>query len=917
MTQANLAKRLAGAVLFALAACTPPPPSGQATTPEGASNAPALPPTWVVENFESPSGLSGGMWFEFDKNNLGTIANPNPFTLTPGGAPGSPGNAAHIWGQLGADRAPWTWVQLQIFLDQSKQPFDLGSYKSISFYAKGDGGRYWISLATQSVKNYDYFHYEFTAPADWQLIQVPLSELKQAGWGERVPAQFGDVTMIQISPAVHDQPFDLWVDDVTLSAQDVRLEPVAYDTAGWFAWTGIDPEKRRGTALDVRRLLDAPAGKHGALRRKGDQFVFTDGTATRFWGVNLVGSANFPTHAEADRLAELLAELGVNMTRHHHIDAAWATPNLFGNGPTTRKLDPQALDRFDYFVSALQKQGIYQFFDLLVHRKVTAADAVPDAEKLAAGFKIEGEFAPEVIALEEEFIDAFMGHKNLYTKRTYAQDPGVALLEVINEDSLFYIHPDGEFGLKSPHYKDELNRLFSAWLSKKVPGGRAALEKRWQGGGRGLDAAEDPARGNVDASMAFVGQSEAVLGPARARDTLAFLYDTELGYYRRIQARLTKLGYRGLVTGSNHWVAHPLDLLANAQLDFIDRHAYWAHPNGGWGYKTDITFSPGAMVKDPNLGVVGSLALRRVHGLPYSTSEWQTSAPNDYREEGVLLVGASAAFQDFSPLEFAFSHDAENRPDAPGALDNNFDLIHQPAMLGAWPGVSLLFHRRDVAPAKEVATLAVPPAEQYTPNATLSAPLGLAVVARTGIDFQGGKSAAELEALKAKFSQGTVLRSDTGELRHDVTQGRFSVDSPRTQAFAGFGAGARIELTNVVIEPRNAFSLVMVSALDDQPITSSKHLLVSALGNAVNTGMTLTPSRNALANPGTAPILVEPIVGKVTLRGLAAAGGKAQAYALDPNGKRASEVPLSGDGASLGLELTAEHKTLHYELVRP
>ena len=73
------------------------------------------------------------------------------------------------------------------------------------------------------------------------------------------------------------------------------------------------------------------------------------------------------------------------------------------------------------------------------------------------------------------------------------------------------------------------------------------------------------------------------------------------------------------------------------------------------------------------------------------------TVPNfDYRAEGVLLMGAYACLQGMSPLEFGFSHDVSRSAEAPGALASNFDLIEQPAMLGLWPAVSLLFHRGDV-----------------------------------------------------------------------------------------------------------------------------------------------------------------------------------------------------------------------------
>jgi hypothetical protein len=871
----------------------------------------------VVEDFESANGRSGGFWYEFDKNPLGTVANPKPFVLAKGGSPKSPGSAAHIWGTLGASRAPWSWVQLQVFLNRSKKAEDLSGFSSIRFHVKGDGGRYAITLVRKSVTDYDHFRYEFTAPKEWTEMQVPLASFHQLGWGKPIPFGLNDVEFIQLSPTAAEQPFDVWFDDVVLSPQVVVDRPFAYDTKTWFPYHGFDPKQRSGTALDMSHLLDAPAGKHGPLGAKGESFVFRDGKVARFFGVNIVASANFPTHEEADKLALTLSQMGVNITRHHHMDAAWSTPNVFGNKPSTLELDPVAMERFDYLIAQLQKRGIYQFFDMLVHRKVTEKDGIRNADKLAAGLKTEGEFEPKLIELEERFITQFMGRKNAHTGRVYAKDPAVVMVEGINEDSLFWLAPEGEFSLKTPESRAELNRQFSTWLTKQGVKDRATLEKRWAGTGKGLDASEDPAKGNVDAFAATGKGSEKELTPARARDVLHFYYELTRSYHQRLEKHLRQLGYQGLYTGSNHWTEHPLDLAVNAEFGFVDRHAYWAHPSGGWGYLPTVTWDNSPMVKDPELGIIGSLGRRRVKGLPYSTSEWQTAAPNDYRHEGLLLVGAYASLQGFSPIQFAFSHDVAKRVDGIETLAGNFDVIEQPTELGAWPAVASLFHRGDVRPSDVAAYFGYDRAAGYEPAATMTPPKQLSLIARTGIEFGPGQSAESLTALRAKFVQGTKVTSTTGELRHDSALGRFEVDTPRTQGVITFTTDKPVVLGQTQFELSNAFGVLIVTSLTDDPIATSKHLLVTALGNAVNTDMTLTSNRSGFANVGHSPVLVEPIVGKVAISAGKTDVAKAvHCFPLAASGARKAEIPVIVEGGKITLALDAAHQTMHYEIVR-
>ncbi|HYQ15707.1 MAG TPA: hypothetical protein VEQ58_08120, partial [Polyangiaceae bacterium] len=106
-------------------------------TPAPAPAPAAAPRAWLVEDFEQPDGKSGGFHCVFDRNGLGTTVSPDPFTLTSGGAPPSPGHSARYFGSLGDNRAPYSWAQLQVWLRPGKAPRDLREFRSIRFWAKG------------------------------------------------------------------------------------------------------------------------------------------------------------------------------------------------------------------------------------------------------------------------------------------------------------------------------------------------------------------------------------------------------------------------------------------------------------------------------------------------------------------------------------------------------------------------------------------------------------------------------------------------------------------------------------------------------------------------------------------------------------------------------------------------------------
>ena len=73
----------------------------------------------------------------------------------------------------------------------------------------------------------------------------------------------------------------------------------------------FDKVKPNTSVLDMRALLDAPAGKHGFLEAKDGHLYLEDGTRARFIGFNLATRSNTPTHETAEKLSERFASLGV------------------------------------------------------------------------------------------------------------------------------------------------------------------------------------------------------------------------------------------------------------------------------------------------------------------------------------------------------------------------------------------------------------------------------------------------------------------------------------------------------------------------------------------------------------------------------------------------------------------------------
>ncbi|NQT51071.1 hypothetical protein HQ576_03425, partial [bacterium] len=289
--------------------------------------------------------------------------------------------------------------------------------------------------------------------------------------------------------------------------------PVQYeftDTAGWYPFDFPLDDTNLDT-IDLTRFLDPPAGKHGFLTVRPDgHFYFADGTRARFWGTNIGGRSPFLEKKDAATLAARLAKYGVNMLRIHAIDSRWAPLIDYAKG-NSRSFRADRFDHMDFLFAELKRRGIYVYFDLLDYRRFLPGDDVRDAAQFEHGWRhsIKGAtiFNDRLIELQKEFATAFLTHRNPYTKLRYVDDPAFAVLEITNENSVFYF---SNTSLTLPSYADELRQRWNRWLLDRH-GDRAKLAAAWSNGAGqcALLASEDPAKGSVVLPMRHLYQDPA------------------------------------------------------------------------------------------------------------------------------------------------------------------------------------------------------------------------------------------------------------------------------------------------------------------------------------------------------------------------------------------------------------------------
>ncbi len=217
----------------------------------------------------------------------------------------------------------------------------------------------------------------------------------------------------------------------------------------------------------------APAGRDGFVRAEGGH-LHTDAGRIRFLGVNVVFGGVAPTHDEADRIAARLARFGINAVRFHHMDSN-ASPNGLLQ-KDMRTFDPAQLERFDYFVAALKRAGIYADINLHVGRRYPGmADWGEETPKYWKGVD---HFFPPMVAMQRDYARALLTHRNPYTGNRYIEEPAVALIEINNENGLIREWRAGHLDGMTEPYLGELARRWRQWLKARYPD-TAALRAAW------------------------------------------------------------------------------------------------------------------------------------------------------------------------------------------------------------------------------------------------------------------------------------------------------------------------------------------------------------------------------------------------------------------------------------------------------
>jgi hypothetical protein len=424
-----------------------------------------------------------------------------------------------------------------------------------------------------------------------------------------------------------------------------------------------------------------------------------------------------------------------------------------------------------------------------------------------------------------------------------------------------------------------------------------------------------PAGEELESGVSMPRSGQGPMRPPRVYEDFAqFVWDTEAAYWGGMRRFIQEeLGARQPVTGTATGFTTPQVMAQTC--DFVDSHAYWQHPhfpNRAWDM-SDWRIGNRPMVSEVGGGTIGGLAGRRVLGRPFTVTEYDHPAPNEYAAEGLPLVAVYGSQQRWDGVfQFAYGHGADLEKDRFASF---FNMQAHPLKLAVLPACSALFRGGLVQPRIPVAA------------GTLAPERGPAMVRSGGTwgvsAYAGGvEGRAWRTSVVGLSSDGTpALAGGEGhglEWQTGDGGGRVRFTGQGCAGVVGFVAGETLEAGPLRIVPGGTslggFAVVLLSAVDGQELGGPGRYLITALGACRNPGMVWNAERNSVGTQwGEGPTLCEGVPLSVTVPGSA---GTVELFGLNPDGTRRSAVSAAG-GASGGgpYELGADQETLWYELV--
>lgn len=692
------------------------------------------------------------------------------------------------------------------------------------------------------------------------------------------------------------------------------------------------------------------AGSKGFVTVKDGHF-YVGGERIRFFGVS-IGTANcFPTKELADQMVDDLAKHGINCVRLHHMDFPSEDDVFKDFRNNTIELDEQKLERLDYFIYALEQKGIYININTHVSRQYAENDGMPEYQDVNFAGKYINYFDDKAKQLQKDYIEKLYSRVNKISGKKYTDDPGIAMIEMTNENWLYMgwtqgqLHPKANTGTDKSvwsipdYYIKELDAKFNEWLKTKYKT-TELLVNAWKdemvgaeifndlGEYKGLGKTLVLEKSNIP-RMKWISKDS--YPKIVLEDNAEFYTTLEINFYKEMLAYMKNtIGIKVPITTTNGYFGNP-SLYAQTLGDYTDTHFYIDTLGDKWhSFKMDniSVVKDNAISEGVNTAInsyIGAPSLSKVKGKPMTISEFNIPFPSKFEYECLPVMAAYALYQDWDGL-FPFAYSGSLKEGEIGAmitLDSSLDLAPNPMKMSQIAMCAQMFIRGDIRPASEVITAQYGIQELYKmlntkePWAYNSGwtwsydlngafPISALYKFRFEKEFIDGKTSIASQLFKpGEYEQLFIQDEHIGSNNELIWYAKedknyIRIDTPMTQGTIGFTGNKEIKTTDLDYNI-NSNGSVMVTSLTNLPISNSNELLLNIAISQENMGQIFNEKGGIdPGNWGSAPVLQAKIKGSIKIN--TNLKGTPMVFILDRKGEVVSQVEASLNNGILSID---------------
>lgn len=614
--------------------------------------------------------------------------------------------------------------------------------------------------------------------------------------------------------------------------------------------------------LDLRFLNEKMAGEHGFIRQSvdGESFVRGDGQPIRFWATNVARMLSAKGYEETDRMGRFLSKMGFNMVRYHG-----SLP------PKAKHSDIQSIDSTEMktiwsFVAGMKKHGIYSTISPYWAHADFLGGNIP------AEWGLDGYVGHEelwgLIFFNDKLKDAYKhwvkvlySTPNPYTGIPLKDDPALAIIQIQNEDGLFF------WTMNKPKlaFKKQIQVKFAKWLIKKY-GSLANTSKAWN---NEKLTGDNFAENVVDLYTTYdMTKEESGFKAKRLNDQVAFYAETQFNFNKEIYDFLKiDVGCKQLINASNwrtanteklndleRWTHTPCDVMA------ANRYQETGHTgvNSGWQVRVGNFTGASSVLNNPHELAIN---IKQSKGHPFIISEGGWHFPNKYQAEGPFLISAYQSLSGVDAFYWYNMDDAGYTQDPYFRFNCGIDSVctlrrwnlSTPASMAMMPANALIYRLGYIKQGKEMITEHRSLSEMisrkspiiseesvFDPNRDSEfsgfssneknglSPLSF-LVGKIAVDFQSEQKKTFISPLLKKCIdlKEKEITSSTQELNLNYNTGICIENSPFTQGVAGFLNKKRtFQLKDVKIECDNEYATIQVVSMDKKPLSISSKILI-------------------------------------------------------------------------------------------